>query len=114
MRKGAAQGGSRWYVYLLKCRDNTVYTGITTDPIRRLSMHHKGPQGGGSRCVAAHGGPVGYVWTASCPNRSLASKAEYHLKRRVSARQRRRLISGDLKPDNITHLRGLELTVTAS
>lgn len=33
---------SNWYVYLLRCADNTLYCGITTDIERRLSQHNCG------------------------------------------------------------------------
>jgi len=33
---------STWYVYLLRCADDTLYCGITTDVKRRLSQHNKG------------------------------------------------------------------------
>jgi len=31
-----------WYVYLVECADGTLYTGITTDPQRRLQQHNAG------------------------------------------------------------------------
>lgn len=31
-----------WYVYILRCADGTLYTGITTDPERRLAQHNAG------------------------------------------------------------------------
>lgn len=31
-----------WTVYLARCRDGTLYTGITTDPKRRLAQHNAG------------------------------------------------------------------------
>lgn len=31
-----------WYVYILECRDKSLYTGITTDPFRRLDEHNRG------------------------------------------------------------------------
>jgi putative endonuclease len=31
-----------WFVYILKCRDGSLYTGITTDPVRRLYEHNRG------------------------------------------------------------------------
>lgn len=31
-----------WYVYVLKCKDGSFYTGITTDPERRLQEHNRG------------------------------------------------------------------------
>lgn len=30
-----------WYVYIAKCNDNSLYTGITTDPKRRENEHNK-------------------------------------------------------------------------
>jgi predicted GIY-YIG superfamily endonuclease len=32
----------RWFVYILRCADDTLYTGITTDPVRRLRQHNNG------------------------------------------------------------------------
>ncbi|MCS6866290.1 MAG: GIY-YIG nuclease family protein [Gemmataceae bacterium] len=32
----------RWFVYILRCRDGTLYTGITTDCTRRLQEHNAG------------------------------------------------------------------------
>ena len=31
-----------WWVYLLRCRDGTLYAGVTTDPARRLGQHNAG------------------------------------------------------------------------
>ncbi|MGI5963218.1 MAG: GIY-YIG nuclease family protein [Lawsonibacter sp.] len=31
-----------WYVYILRCGDGTLYTGITTDVVHRLECHRKG------------------------------------------------------------------------
>ena len=31
-----------WYVYILRCADDTLYTGVTTDPERRLQEHNAG------------------------------------------------------------------------
>ena len=31
-----------WYVYILLCKDNTFYTGITTDVLKRLKRHNSG------------------------------------------------------------------------
>lgn len=31
-----------WYVYILSCRDASLYTGVTTDPHRRLGEHRSG------------------------------------------------------------------------
>ena len=31
-----------WYVYMLRCRDNSLYTGYTDDVERRLAVHNSG------------------------------------------------------------------------
>jgi len=31
-----------WYVYMVRCRDNSLYTGYTDDPERRLAVHNAG------------------------------------------------------------------------
>ncbi|MDD5388755.1 MAG: GIY-YIG nuclease family protein [Gallionellaceae bacterium] len=31
-----------WFVYILRCADDTLYTGVTTDPERRLREHNAG------------------------------------------------------------------------
>ena len=65
-----------WFVYLLLCRDSSVYTGITTDVDRRMSEHEKGV---GSKYVASKGfWKLLFVIRCSC--RSEASKVEYAVK----------------------------------
>ena len=32
----------KWFVYVLRCGDGTLYTGVTTDPDRRLAQHNAG------------------------------------------------------------------------
>ncbi len=34
-----------WHLYIVKCSDGTLYTGITTDPKRRLQEHNNGSKG---------------------------------------------------------------------
>ncbi len=33
---------ANWWVYILRCRDGTLYAGVTTDPARRLAQHNAG------------------------------------------------------------------------
>ena len=33
---------ANWWVYILRCRDGTLYAGVTTDPVRRLAQHNAG------------------------------------------------------------------------
>jgi putative endonuclease len=66
-----------WYLYILKCRDNTFYTGITTDLERRLDQHNNGTA---SRCTRSRL-PVVRVYHEACANRSEALKRECAVKK---------------------------------
>ena len=65
-----------WCVYILKCKDGTFYTGITTDINRRIKEHgtNKGAK------YTKQRGPFRLVYKASFLNRSSASKEEYKIK----------------------------------
>lgn len=66
-----------YFVYLLKCKDNSIYTGITTDLKRRFA-EHKNKRGG--HYTNAHG-TVKILYTEHYPNRSMASKREAEIKK---------------------------------
>lgn len=66
-----------YYLYILKCADGTLYSGITTDLARRVLEHNS------SRLAARYTRvrrPVKLVYTRKFRNRSTASRAEYKLK----------------------------------
>ncbi len=67
-----------WYVYLLRCSDNTLYTGITTDLTRRLKEHNSSKLG--AKYTRARR-PVQLAYVEAAQNRSLASKQECQLKK---------------------------------
>lgn len=61
-----------WYLYLIECRDHSIYTGITVDVEKRYAAHE---QGKGARYTRSH--PVlRLLGFTSYANRSLASQAE--------------------------------------
>ncbi|MEI7720075.1 MAG: GIY-YIG nuclease family protein [bacterium] len=65
-----------YFIYILKCKDGSLYTGITTDVVRRFAEHQSGV---GGHYTRAHGA-VRIVYTEKYPNRSLASKREAEIK----------------------------------
>ena len=65
-----------WHVYILKCADQTLYTGITTDIERRLSEHNSGL---GAKYTKGRA-PLKLVYSEQCANRSVASKREIEIK----------------------------------
>lgn len=69
-----------WYIYMLLCRDGSLYSGITTDPARRFREHCAGTEGGGAKYTKTHK-PVKIAALWQAESRSAASKLEAHLKR---------------------------------
>lgn len=67
---------SFWIVYILECADQTLYTGVTTDLLRRLREHENGK---GAKYTKGRG-PLTLLYTETYHNRSDASKRELHIK----------------------------------
>ena len=66
-----------WVVYMLKCNDSSIYTGISNNLNRRLDIHAKG---NGSKYVRARL-PFKLIYTEECLNRSKAIKREIEIKK---------------------------------
>lgn len=67
-----------YYLYILKCADQTLYTGITTDMERRIFEHNSGKIGAKYTFSRR---PVKLVYLEKYKNRSLASKEEARIKK---------------------------------
>jgi len=67
-----------WSVYILKCADNSLYTGITTNVERRLYEHNSDNKKGARYTRARR--PVNLIYQENYKNRSEASKREHVLK----------------------------------
>lgn len=72
-----------WYVYMLRCRDNTLYTGMTDDVPRRLQAHNAGT---GAKYTRGRG-PLTLVYQEPCATKSDALKREYAIKRLTRAQK---------------------------
>jgi putative endonuclease len=68
---------AEWWVYLLKCRDGTLYTGITTDAERRLAQHNAGTASKYTRSRR----PVSMVYREPAKNHGAALKREIAIKK---------------------------------
>ncbi|MDD5191255.1 MAG: GIY-YIG nuclease family protein [Dehalococcoidales bacterium] len=77
-----------WYFYILRCKDNTLYSGITVDVPERVKAHNIGK---GAKYTAGRR-PVKLVYQEVCPNTSEARKREARVKRLTKA-QKERLIA---------------------
>lgn len=74
-----------WNVYFVKCKDGSLYTGISSDIERRLAQHN-GLLAGGARYTAARR-PVELVYVEQAEDRSAASKREYVLRKLTRAKK---------------------------
>ncbi len=82
---------SQWLVYVLRCSDDTLYTGVTTDVERRVNEHNADNKVAAKYTRIRR--PVKLVYTESCANRSAALKREHGIKK-LSRQQKELLISG--------------------
>lgn len=69
---------SKYFVYMLRCEDGSLYTGITTDVERRFS-EHLGKDGKGAKYTKVHR-PIKIEKVIEAESRSDASKLEYKIK----------------------------------
>ncbi len=70
------QSGDRWFVYLLRCADGSLYTGITKDVSRRCQQHNAGTASRYTRSRL----PVVVVYQEVQRSKSLALKREAAIK----------------------------------
>jgi len=66
-----------WSIYLLRCADGSVYTGIATDVSRRISEHEQGKRG--AKYLRGRG-PFELVYQRAVGDRSVATRIEYCVK----------------------------------
>jgi putative endonuclease len=79
---------SRWSVYVLRCGDGSLYTGIATDVARRVAEHENGPRG--SKYLRGRA-PLSIVLQMELGDRAVATRAEVRIKR-LARREKERLI----------------------
>jgi len=80
-----------WFVYIVRCKDDSLYTGISTDPQAREKEHNEG------RAAARYTRsrrPVRLVYTEAVSCRSAALKREYIIKQ-LGRRAKLAIIKGN-------------------
>lgn len=81
---------SKWYLYILKCGDGTLYTGIATDVQKRLEMHRSGK---GAKYTRGRG-PLELVHSEECENHSQALKRECEVKKLTKEQKQQLILAG--------------------
>ncbi len=67
-----------WCIYIVRCRDGSYYTGITTDLTRRIAEHNSAA--GGAKYTRPRR-PVTLVYSESAPSRAMAAQREHRIKK---------------------------------
>ena len=80
----------KWYVYILKCADDTLYTGITTDVEKRLEAHRSGK---GAKYTRGRS-PLELVYRETCGSHSEALKRERKIKS-LTREEKQKLIESE-------------------
>ena len=80
---------SQWHLYLIRCGDGSLYTGITTDVARRLADHRDGK---GAKYLLGRK-PLQVVFHQLIGERALAQRVEHRVKR-LSKREKEALVQG--------------------
>ena len=81
---------SSWIVYVLRCKDDTLYTGVTTDIERRVNEHNLDNKLAASYTRGRR--PVKLVYKEDCDDRSQALKREIGIKK-LKRKQKEALIA---------------------
>jgi putative endonuclease len=85
-----------WYVYMVRCRDGKLYTGIATDIDRRLTEHLSGK---GAKYLRGRG-PLRLAFKQKIGRRSLALKMERLIKK-LPKSEKERLAAGRISVDRV-------------
>ena len=68
-----------YYTYMIRCEDNSIYTGITTDLTRRMEEHFSKSEKCAKYTFRHDAKKLERAWSSG--DRKCASKLEYHIKR---------------------------------
>lgn len=79
-----------YYTYMLRCEDNSIYTGITSDLERRMKEHFSKDKKCAKYTATHQAKKLECVWESE--NRVLASKLEFHIKKNLSKQEKEDLI----------------------
>ena len=86
-----SKGSDLWHVYMVRCSDGTLYTGIAKDLEKRVEAHNSGKDG--ARYTRSRR-PVTLVYSEQAESKSAAARLEYRIKRLPRAKKKR-LVEGE-------------------
>ncbi len=83
---------SDWHIYIVRCHDGSLYTGITTNVTRRYA-EHQGKGDAGAKCLRGKG-PLMLVFQKNLGSKTLAMKVESKVKK-LSKAKKEELVRAD-------------------
>lgn len=97
-----------YFVYMLRCRGDVYYTGLTTDVARRYRLHASGK---GAKFTRSHPPEsIAAVW--QCADKVAAARVEYAIKKSLTRAQKETLIAApDTIGEILPQLQDLEIEV---
>lgn len=81
-----------YYTYMIRCEDNSLYTGMTSDLERRINEHISKAKSGAKYTKSHNAVRLEIAWR--CKEKSLACKLEYQLKQ-LNKKQKEKIVSGE-------------------
>ena len=94
----------QWYVYLVRCGDGTLYTGIATDVSRRLE-EHRGGEGKGAKYLRGRG-PLQLVLEKTVGARGVALSVESRIKKLRRAQKEELIVRDGMIEKMIVQISG--------
>lgn len=82
-----------WSIYIIRCGDRSLYTGISNNVAKRFAVHQSGGSQAAKYTRTRH--PLKLVFTAEIGSKSAASRAEYYVKQ-LPKRTKERLVAGTI------------------
>ena len=89
-----------YYVYILRCSDNSLYTGSTSDIKRRFNEHFSQKPQGAKYTKSHQALSLEAVW--ECESKSDAMKLEFRIKQ-LTKEKKERLVKDNVAPDSLVY-----------
>ena len=101
---------TRWHIYMVRCRDGALYTGIATDVSRRFGEHRRS-DGRGAKYLRGRG-PLRLVFRKMIGSRGLALRVERRVKRLSKSQKERLIMRADVVARLVAQVRNKSVELT--
>ncbi|MEO1690296.1 MAG: GIY-YIG nuclease family protein [Cyanobacteria bacterium J06631_6] len=96
-----------WSIYMIRCGDRSLYTGISNNVPKRFSVHQSGGSKAAKYTRTRH--PLKLVFTAEIGTKSAASRVEYRVKQ-LPKRTKEHLVAGQISLLDLSFMQTIDCT----